>query len=333
MEGKVRFGMIGAGFAAGFFAQSFPLVERAELVGVTSLDRKLSEEFAARHGIPRVFDSREDLLASKEIDAVYIATFPNDHKASMLAALNAGKHVLCEKPFCLSVEDAQEVFAFAQEKGLLAMEAMRGEFLPMTLDIRRRLEAGEIGKLQSVIATMGFRMNPMEGKSRVFQKEMGGGCLFELGCYCVNSILGLLGFEPEQLSITRRMSPEYDVDLSSTIVMKYSGGITGTAISSIEGNIPSLLTICGSKGHITVPKFHFAQSCELYRNDNFFPVFPADATESLSMPYESSNEQYETQAFTDSILAGETVNTIMPPERTIGILKVIEAAISKQVEP
>ncbi len=330
MEKTVRVGMIGAGFAAGFFAQSFYLVQNAELYGVTSLVLEQSQAFAEKHGIPHVFADSESLLNCGEIDAVYIATLPSDHKACMIQALNKGKHVICEKPFCMTAEDAKEVFALANEKNLLCMEAMRGNFLPMTICVDEMVRNGEIGEIKTVITQMGFRMNPMDGKNRVFVPEMGGGSLYEVGCYCINSILGVLGDAPKNLHIVNRMSDEYGVDLGSTIVMEYENGATGIAVSSIDSNLPCMMTICGTKGHIRIPMFHFAQSCEIYRNENYFPVFPQNAVETKNMPYESSNEQYEAQAFVDAILAGRTECEDMTQARSIAILNTIEACLGEK---
>lgn len=327
MEKKVRVGIIGAGFAANMFAQSFTLVERACLAGVTSLNHDASAQFAQKYDIPRVFSNSAEMVASPQVDAVYIATHPSDHKARMMEALRAGKHVICEKPFCLSAEDAQEVFAYATQHGLLAMEAMRGNFLPATLDLEARIKEGVIGQVRTVITQMGMKMDPRDGKNRVFQPSVGGGCLYELGCYCVNSIMGILGTAPERLHISNTICPTYGVDLGSTIIMEYTGGTVGVAVSSITHMIPSVLTICGTNGSITVPKFHFATSFDVVRNKRYFPDFSDVQAEHVELPYESSNEQFEAQAFVDAILAGKTFDEHMLPERTVGILKTIGACL------
>lgn len=324
----IRVGMIGAGFAASMFAQSFHLVENAELAGITSLERERSEEYAARYGIPRVYENREELLNCEDIDAVYIGTTPSDHKESAIQALEHGKHILVEKPFCLNVKDAEEVFSLARSKNLMAMEAMRGDFLPMTRELQKQLQDGVIGDVHFVICQMGFRMDPRNGANRVFDPKLGGGALYDVGCYCINAIMSVLGNEPKTVKFSTRMG-EYGVDEESAVIIEYEDGKSGVAVNSVVSNVPCLMTICGSKGSITIPKFHFAQSMDVAQNDLFFPNFPKEPPKHFDMPYESSNEQFETQAFVNDILSGKVENEIMPHARSIAILSAIDACLGR----
>jgi predicted dehydrogenase len=168
-----------------------------DVVAVGSRDRARGEAFAAEHGIPRVHDSYDGLLADPDVEAVYIP-LPNAlHLPWSVRALEAGKHVLCEKPLSRRAADVEVAFDAAERAGRLLMEAFMWRYHPQTEALVRL--AGEIAPLRVVRASFGFPL-PAEDTANVrLSEELDGGSLMDVGCYCVSALRLLCG-EPERVS-------------------------------------------------------------------------------------------------------------------------------------
>ncbi len=176
------------------------LATRADATGYTidavaSRDAGRAEAYAREHGIEHAHGSYEALLGHPAIDAVYIA-LPNAlHHRWTMRALEAGKHVLCEKPFTRHPEEAEEAFAFAERLGLVLMEAFMWRHHPQT---RRFVDLlPEIGELRAIRATFSFRLTQEENVR--LAADLGGGALLDVGCYCVSAARLLAGREPERV--------------------------------------------------------------------------------------------------------------------------------------
>jgi D-xylose 1-dehydrogenase (NADP+, D-xylono-1,5-lactone-forming) len=162
-----------------------------EVVAVGSRDRARGEEFAARHGIPRVHGSYEELLADDDVEAVYIPLPNSLHVPWSIKALNAGKHVLCEKPLTRREADAEAAFHAAARTGRLLMEGFMWRYHPQTEELARR--AAEIGPLRVVRAAFGFTLAAEDTGNVRIQPELEGGALMDVGCYCVSALRLLCG--------------------------------------------------------------------------------------------------------------------------------------------
>src|SRR5262245_46916122 len=155
-----------------------------ELVSVAARDRSRADTYAKKHGIPRVFDTYADLLADPDIDAIY-NPLPNGlHAEWTIAALEAGKHVLCEKPFTSNATEAEQVAAVADRTGLVVMEAFHYRYHPLAHRMRALVEDGELGTLEHVEAALCF---PLPKFSDIrYQYDLGGGATMDVGTYTVH---------------------------------------------------------------------------------------------------------------------------------------------------
>jgi predicted dehydrogenase len=197
----------------------------AETLAIASRDPARARAMAGKHGVPRVHDSYDALLADAEIDAVYIPLTNDQHLPWTLRALAAGKHVLCEKPLALSAAEAEQMAAAASSAGRLLMEAFMYRFNPRM----RRLVASMAGRqVLHVAAGFGFRLrDPANYRAR---PELGGGALMDVGCYCIDVSRWLLG-EP----IGARAFVRSDaVDMTVTGVMRFGSGATASIWASFE---------------------------------------------------------------------------------------------------
>jgi xylose dehydrogenase (NAD/NADP) len=167
-----------------------------EVVAVGSRDRARGEAFAAEHGIGRVHGSYDALLADDDVEAVYVPLPNSLHVPWAVKALEAGKHVLCEKPLTRRAADAEAAFDAADRAGRLLMEAFMWRYHPQTEALVRLLP--EIAPLRIVRAAFGFTLSPEDRTNVRWQAALEGGALMDVGCYCV-SALRLLGGEPDRV--------------------------------------------------------------------------------------------------------------------------------------
>ena len=217
-----------------------------EVVAVASRDQRRADAYAREYDIPRAHGSYDALLADAGVDAVYISLPNSLHHEWTMRALEAGKHVLCEKPYSRRAADVEEAFDLAERRGLVLSEAFMWRHNPQT---RRLLElVPEIGELQTIRATFGFRLT-REHDVRL-RPELDGGSLMDVGCYCV-SATRLLGGEPERVQGEQVLGPS-GVDVRFTGILRFANDVLAEFTSSFTHE-HSGLEATGSDGKIVVP--------------------------------------------------------------------------------
>ena len=217
-----------------------------EVVAVASRDQRRADAYAREYDIPRAHGSYDALLADAGVDAVYISLPNSLHHEWTMRALEAGKHVLCEKPYSRRAADVEEAFDLAKRRGLVLSEAFMWRHNPQT---RRLLElVPEIGELQTIRATFGFRLT-REHDVRL-RPELDGGSLMDVGCYCV-SATRLLGGEPERVQGEQVLGPS-GVDVRFTGILRFANDVLAEFTSSFTHE-HSGLEATGSHGKIVVP--------------------------------------------------------------------------------
>jgi D-xylose 1-dehydrogenase (NADP+, D-xylono-1,5-lactone-forming) len=170
--------------------------DRADVIAVASRDAARAEAYARERGIERAYGSYEELLADPDVEAVYISLPNSLHVEWSIRALEAGKHVLCEKPLSRRAADVERAFDVAEESGRLLMEAFMYRHNPQTGRLKELAEGGAIGRLRLVRAAFSFPLT--DGENVRLNSSLDGGGLMDVGCYCVSGTR-LLGGEPEQV--------------------------------------------------------------------------------------------------------------------------------------
>jgi predicted dehydrogenase len=245
----IRWGILGTGQIARQFAEALGYLDDAELTAVGSRSIENAKRFVDQYPAKRFYGSFEELVADPDLDVVYIATPHHVHRDHSILALNAGKPILCEKPFAVNARQAQEVIDLAREKNLFCMEAMWMRFLPAMQDAVNQVISGVIGKPAQLRADFGtpFRFYP---KGRQFDPALAGGALLDLGIYPISLAIQLFGPAVETLSVVTM--GDTGVDEASTIVMKHGGGEVSTIQSSIRHSLPTEAVITGSSGTVKI---------------------------------------------------------------------------------
>ena len=219
---KIKWGVLGtAGIARGCTIPGMQQAENCEMVAIAGRSMEKAEAFRAEFGFQRAYDSYEALLADPEIEAVYIP-LPNElHCEWAVKALNAKKHVLCEKPLAPTLEEIERMIAAAEENGVLLMEAFAYLHSPIVSAVKAELDAGAIGDvlyMESAFMTSDYNLSNIR-----MRRETIGGCTYDLGCYCTSQILWMLGEEPDRVQAVAQFSDQ-NIDILTAAVLGFKSG-------------------------------------------------------------------------------------------------------------
>jgi predicted dehydrogenase len=245
----IRWGILGTGSIARLFARDLGDLPDAELVAVGSRSRERAEAFGRELGVPHRFGSYAELVGNPQVDVVYVATPASAHRKNMLLCLEAGKAVLCEKPFTVDAGEAREVVAAARRHGRFLMEAMWTRFVPATVKLRELLAAGAIGNVRCMIADLG-RSSDLRPKARLLSPELGGGALLQSGIYLV-SLASMIFGSPDQVRSLADAGAS-GVDEQAGVLLGYPEGKLALLFCSIGARTSREATVVGTAGQIRI---------------------------------------------------------------------------------
>jgi predicted dehydrogenase len=231
----IRFGVLGAARVVPYgLLTPANETQGVEVSGIASRTRQKADEFAARHGIERSFGSYEALLEAEDIDAVYIALPTGLHYEWTRRAIEAGKHVLCEKPLAENAQRAQELTLFAQDHGRTLVEAMHLRYLERVRRQHELVAGGEFGRVLYVDSCFRSSSTPMAKDDFRMRFELGGGAALDVGCYAVSCLRYIAGEEPEILSVRHKRSrPQIDRWMRAQV--RFPSGAKGLAEFGFRG--------------------------------------------------------------------------------------------------
>jgi predicted dehydrogenase len=293
-----------------------PALRRDDVVVAAVASRRGARGYADRFGIEHAYDSYEELLADPGLDLVYNALPPSFHARWTIAALEAGKHVLCEKPFSMNAAEAERVIETAERSGKRAIEAFHDHYHPLSGWVRRFLAERSLGSVRRLDAVF-TGATPFDPASIRHDPALGGGALLDLGCYPIHWLRAALGAEPEVRHAQARLNP-LGADLEIEADLEFPGGVAARAFASMAEGVAlaSTLTVEGERGVLHV--------------DNL--VFPSQghsiATEIDGVPRRrtiAGEETYDHQlaAVVDALASGEPLPT--EGRDAVGNMRVIDA--------
>ena len=312
----MRIGILGAARVAPQ-ALINPARENAEVVvaAVAARDVSRGQAFAAKHDIATVHDSYEALIDDPDLDAVY-NPLPNSlHGKWTRAALAAGKHVLCEKPFTANAAEAREIAELAAQSDRVVMEAFHYRYHPLSLRVEEIIASGELGKLKRVEAAMCF---PLPKFSDIrYDYSLAGGATMDAGCYAVHMVRTFGGSTPEVVSAQAKLR-DPRVDRAMTAELRFDGGHTGQIRCSMwSSNLLQLSAkVIGDRGEVRVLN---PMAPQLFHR---LSVRSAAGNRVERFPRRASYA-YQLDAFAGAVLRGEPVKT--GPEDAIENMAVIDS--------
>lgn len=259
----LRWGILGSGWIADKFVESVKAHTRQDIAAVGSRSRASAEAFAARWYIPGVYDSYEALVNAEDIDIIYVASPHNMHCDHALLAIEAGKHVLVEKPMALNLTQAQSMVSAARRNGVFFAEALWSYFLPKFDVFNQVLDSGTIGEIRSVYTEYGEYL-PRD--HRIFDASLAGGPLLDLGTYPVSLLAKLLGVPDKVVGLGEADPAGVNGQLS--VVLANASGALGTMSTTLYGFTSTNAAIVGTKGSIRFEtEFHLPGAFELWSLD------------------------------------------------------------------
>lgn len=317
MSKVYKWGIIGAGHIAGSFAKGLKILPNARCYAIASRDGDKAKRFAAEYGFEKDYDSYQAMLNDPQVDIVYVATPNNLHYTHTMMALDAGKHVLCEKPFALTCSQAMTVMRVAREKNLFLMEALWSRFHPSMTTAAQLLSQGVIGKPQLLQAEFGIHPTYNEN-SRLFDPKLGGGSIADIGIYPIFLALFLFG-DPLSMDVSSIPAPT-GVDMTTSIVMTHKEGRMSVLTSSFAFDLESDAKITGDAGRLRLCRmFHTPTKLMLRRNVE-------EAETEIPVEMEGNGYNYEAAEVMRCIDEGTIESDVWSHSQTLRLLDIVERA-------
>jgi len=297
-----NWGIIGPGKIAHKMAKDLERIPKARLHAVGSRSLERAQEFAQAYHIPHAFGSYEELATCPDLDVVYIATPHHGHFENTMMCLGRGLAVLCEKPLAINARQSKQMIEAARTGEVFLMEAIWTRFLPQTIQILELIEDGVIGDVLSVKADFGFPAS-FDPAGRLFNLELGGGALLDIGLYPAFLALLLLG-KPEGVQASAIFS-DTGVDVENGVLLKYKDGQMAHLHSTLRNMTKTEAFIYGSAATIHIhTRWHEPSSFSIIR--------PKQAPELHTFPEESHGYIYEAREVMHCLEEGLTESPHLP---------------------
>ena len=300
-------------------AEGMRQAENCELYAIAGRSMEKAQAFKEKYGFQKAYGSYDELLADPDVQAVYIPLPNTMHKEWTIKALNAKKHVLCEKPLAPTAEEAAEMFAAANANGVWLMEAFAYQHSPFIAAVKEELDKGTIGDvryMEAALITSDYDLSNIR-----MRRETLGGSLYDLGVYSCSLILRMLGKEPETVKAVSTWSPE-NIDLFTSVIMEFDGGAlahfnSGMVLATEKNSALNRFQIHGTKGSIEAVTFGFNVPGELRDQIRTF-----DGVDEIKTVDTKHNYRLEVEQLGRCITDSET--PLMTEELSMSIARTID---------
>ncbi|MBQ5900050.1 MAG: Gfo/Idh/MocA family oxidoreductase, partial [Alistipes sp.] len=322
---KVRFGVVGTNFITDWVIAGAREDSRFELAAVCSRTRERGEEFAAKHNIPHIFTSLEEMALSDKVDAIYIASPNYMHAEQSILAMSHGKHVLCEKPLASNAREAKEMIAASEQYGVALMEAMKSTLSPNFRAVMQNLH--RIGTPRRYFASFcQYSSRYDKYKEGVvlnaFRPELSNGAMMDIGVYTIYPLVALFG-KPQSIS-AQGVVLSSGADGQGAVNMQYDG-LNATVLYSKIANSQLPAEIQGEEGNILIDRIQTPVDVRFYPRQAPASGHEKRVKGELLSQEESHNEYYyEIQEFIDMILSGRRESDINSHATSLATMEIID---------
>lgn len=313
-KSALRWGILGTGGIATL--QTSDLIANGLTVAaVGSRSQESADAFASKFSIATAHPSYEALVADPNVDAIYVSTPHPFHYENALLALNAGKHVLVEKPFTMNASQAEEVVAVAKAKNLVVLEAMWTRYLPHMVRIRQLLKDGVLGDLRTLISDHSQNL-PKDPAHRINDPALGGGALLDLGIYPVSFAFDVFG-APTGIHASAIMTAT-GVDAQTTIMFEYEGNRRAIMVTALDAIGPNTTTITGTEGRIEIDA--------VWYNPTSFRRY--DKTNTVVEQFDEKvigrGMHFQAAELERIVASGAIANDVLSPDVTVQIMETLD---------
>ncbi|XP_007239709.3 trans-1,2-dihydrobenzene-1,2-diol dehydrogenase [Astyanax mexicanus] len=291
-----RWGICGAGKISHDFSVALKTLPAREhqITAVAARNLERAQTFAKTHGIPKAYGSYQELADDPNIDIIYLGVLHTEHLKLGLLFLNAGRNVLCEKPFAMNLREVNQLITASRRSNVFLMEAVWSRCFPVYSEVGRLLGEDAVGEVKLVKAYFG---SPQLHVPRSVEKELGGGALLDIGMYCLQLVLMVFkGERPRSVHATGVLL-DSGVDESMVVVLKFSGNRLAWCAFSIAVALSNDAIITGTKGSIRVAlPMHCPTTLEVNGRQTEFPLpepsLPLHFTNSTGLRYEAEEVRH-----------------------------------------
>ena len=322
LASPLRFGILGTAHIARSFVPGLSASRRVTVSAVASRDAGKARDFAKEYAIARHFGSYEDLLADRDIDAVYVPLPNSLHAEWSIAAVRAGKHVLCEKPLAATAGEARAMFDAARQHGVHLVEGYPYLAQPQTRKLRELLAGGIIGDVRLIQAAFGFTLGP--GENFRLDPRLGGGALMDVGVYPVSLARMIAGVRPTRVHAAAQWAGGIDRTLAATL--QFASGLIAQINCSFDSGPNRQALIAGSKGVIETTYMNHtstAQQAVLRLRVGT----DKNAVDSLVQTSPVNGFLAEAESFERLVRAGPAEWSGATPEESIDVMLTLEAIL------
>ncbi|MEM6396375.1 MAG: Gfo/Idh/MocA family oxidoreductase [Bacteroidota bacterium] len=298
---QFKWGILGLGKIAHKFAEDLTTIDGAKLWAVGSRSEERAKLFAQQYGAVSFFGTYAGLIASGQVDAVYISTPHTSHLELTIACLEAGIPVLCEKPMGMNASQVQTMIEAARESNTYLMEALWTRFLPSTKKVLTLIESGQIGTIEGLRADFGFKAGP-KSSQRITDKSLGAGSLLDIGIYPV-FLAQLLFGPPVEIQAMARLD-ENGIDVDCSLNFRYPGRQIAQLYATLLARTKTEATIHGSEALIHWhPRWHEPSNFSIIKAFDQPPV-------NHFFDYDCAGYAYEAKAVMEDVRAGRLENEL-----------------------
>ncbi len=303
-------GILGPGGIAQAFAKDLTFIEGHTIGAVGSRSIANAEKFANTFG-GTAYGSYEELVADSSIDAIYVATPHPAHHDNVILALNAGKPVLCEKPFAVNAKQAQAMVDAAAKNKVALMEAMWARFLPHYAKVREIVASGVLGPILSIHADHGQRLAD-QGIARLVDPQLAGGALLDLGIYPISFAHMILG-NPTSIT-SKAVMTDRGVDAQTSMIFSYDNGAQAVLTTTMIEQTPCRAVVAGLNGWLEIDRtFYNPASMRVILNDGSVTEYPS--------AYTGHGLREQAKSFKQIVQSGAVESKVLTWKDTVDIMK------------
>ena len=322
MNKTYKWGILGAARIAKKFVDGLKILPNAELYAIASRSQERSEAFKEKHGLTKAYGTYEEMLSDPELDIVYIATTNNLHFEHTMMCLEAGKAVLCEKPFASDLSQVVQMVNKAREKNVFLMEALWSRFIPSMIHFKELVDNGTIKRPMLLQCNFGF-ISPFDPYNRVYDPALGGGSIPDIGIYPIFTAMYLFG-KPENIEVMSVPAPT-GTDWTTSVLFKHKKKEISMLTSSFEMILDNEARVYGEGGYLKLHSmFQMPTRLTLRTNDGQETEIPLNLT--------GNGYNYEAAEVMDCLDKGLIESPALPHSFSIELMQVMDEVNRKAYE-